>query len=204
MLTLATTGTAWLSVAAGTATGNVPVWLYMIVTVLGTGVVGRVLFWRHEHRQRDAEASHTEADTEHIRAETEQAKAETAQNWQTVYEKTIDAFEERVAAMEREMSQLRDHARSAEAAAKEAQADAAKFRAAAATADARLAKVQAELAATIARASEERHALVNDLRGLKLQLDAKDIELAKLRAEFETLRAQLGHVERRRTERRDG
>lgn len=68
---------------------------------------------------------------------------------------------------------------------------------------AELAGARADKAELEARASHERHEMRSEITARDLRIDALEREVAQLRDEIESFRAQRGDIERRRSDRRD-
>lgn len=156
---------------------------------------------RSQNRVDNANASVTEATA--------------ADKWEKLY----GTLQDRVLALETERQEmraeaalLREAASNAEASAADARLQAQRSRTEKAEAETKVAELEAELARSIARAREERHALRGEFETWMRHHEAERVEeraayetrIQLLEDRVETLSAQLGQYERRRTSRRHG
>jgi chromosome segregation ATPase len=159
---------------------------------VGATLLGVLLGHRSATRKANADAHLADAQAEHT-------VQETYQEWISDQRAVNDDLRAQLTALTGQMGDLRDSARAAKASAAEAKLEAARARTDKAEAEQHVAELEAELARSLKDAGDDRHAMQSDIRTLEAKLKQKDIEIADLREEVDTLKARMGVTERRST-----
>lgn len=173
---LALLGVGELLGAESVDLAQLPPWLYAIVSIVGAfGWVRYYFLPRAERRLREATASKASAESDKV---------------------SVDAAHEAVTFVREEYQRVTEQMQH-----ERERADTAHSQLT--TAQSGLAGAQAQLAEAVARASNDRTSLQRQIHALEEQLHVEREGKRALRDELDSIRAQLGQVERRGSKRRE-